>query len=124
MIFDVDGDGDLDIVTNEFNDVPMVLVSDLSTKTNLRYLSLRLEGSASNRSGFGARVIVSAGGRDYVKVNDGKSGYLSQSVYPRYFGLDGAVRVDRVELCWPSGKTESVEGPIETNQILDIQEER
>ena len=124
VIFDVDGDGDLDIVTNEFNDVPMVLVSDLSTKTSLRYLSVRLEGSTSNRSGFGARVTVTASGRRYVKVNDGKSGYLSQSVYPLYFGLDGTERVDRVEVRWLSGKTESFEGPIETNQILDIQEER
>ena len=29
VILDVDGDGDLDIVTNEFNSQPQVLVSDL-----------------------------------------------------------------------------------------------
>ena len=32
VIFDLDGDGDLDIVTNEFNAAPMVLASNLSEK--------------------------------------------------------------------------------------------
>ncbi len=32
-IFDVDGDGDLDIVTNDFNAAPMVLVSNLTDRT-------------------------------------------------------------------------------------------
>ena len=30
VMFDLDGDGDLDIVTNEFNSAPQVLVSDLA----------------------------------------------------------------------------------------------
>ena len=38
VIFDVDGDGDLDIVTNEFNTAPMVLVSNLTEKTRVRYV--------------------------------------------------------------------------------------
>jgi hypothetical protein len=41
-IFDLDGDGDLDIVTNEFNTPPMVLVSNLSEKTQVRYVEVRL----------------------------------------------------------------------------------
>ena len=39
-IFDLDDDGDLDIVTGEFNDGPMVLISDLSEKLDLRYLKV------------------------------------------------------------------------------------
>ena len=30
VIFDLDGDGDLDIVTNDFNSAPQVLVSNLA----------------------------------------------------------------------------------------------
>ena len=52
-IFDVDGDGDLDIVTNEFNAAPMVLISNLTEKAQVRYVAVKLTGSSSNRNGLG-----------------------------------------------------------------------
>jgi hypothetical protein len=121
-IFDLDDDGDLDIVTNEFNDRPMVLVSDLSERRALHFLKVKLVGAKSNRSGIGARVAVTASGETYVKVNDGKSGYLSQSDFPLYFGLDEAETVARIRVLWPSGVEQSVEGPLETNRLLEIRE--
>ncbi|MGH9367688.1 MAG: CRTAC1 family protein, partial [Thermoanaerobaculia bacterium] len=94
VIFDLDADGDLDIVTSEFADAPQVLVSDLSRKKPIRYLQVSLSGSASNRQGLGAAVKVFAGGRVLTKWNDGKSGYLSQSALPLYFGLGDASTVE------------------------------
>ncbi len=69
VIFDLDGDGDLDLVTNEFNAPPMVLVSNLSEKTRLRYLEVTLTGTTSNRNGLGAVVKVTAGGTTQTKVH-------------------------------------------------------
>lgn len=122
VIFDLDGDGDLDIVTNEFNAEPMVLVSNLTERTRVAYLSVALEGTASNRDGLGAVVRVSAGGTTYAKVYDGSSGYLSHSLYPLYFGLAGADRVDWIEVGWPSGRTQRLEGPIAVNSTIAIRE--
>jgi hypothetical protein len=122
-IFDLDGDGDLDIVTNEFNAAPMVLVSNLSEKTRLRYLEVKLTGTTSNRDGLGALVKVTAGGATYTKVFDGNSGYLSHSVYPLYFGLGAAESVDRIEVLWPSGKTQTVGAPIKMNSVLEVREQ-
>jgi hypothetical protein len=121
-IFDLDADGDLDIVTNDFNAAPMVLVSDLTDKRTIRYLNIKLIGTTSNRSGLGAVVRVTAGGRTYTKAHDGKSGYLSQSLYPLYFGLDDATSVDRIEVAWPSGKTQTEAGPIRANSLIEITE--
>ena len=90
----MDGDGDLDIVTNDFNAAPMVLVSNLTEKKTVRYVPVKLTGTASNRNGLGAVVRVTAGGATYTKVFDGNSGYLSHSLYPLYFGL-GTARGDR-----------------------------
>jgi hypothetical protein len=122
-IFDIDGDGDLDVVTNEFNTPPMVLVSNLTDRKQVRYLEVRLTGTTSNRNGLGAVVKVTAGGSTYTKVLDGNSGYLSHSVYPLYFGLGSAESVDSIEVAWPSGKTQSLKAPIKINSIVDVREE-
>ncbi|TDH29249.1 CRTAC1 family protein [Segetibacter sp. 3557_3] len=123
VIFDVDGDGDLDIVTNEFNNVPMVLESNLSTKTSIHYINVKLVGSTSNRDGFGAVVTVTAGGSKYVKAMDGKSGYLSQSAMPLYFGLGAATSVDRIDIAWPSGKKQAVTTGINMNGTTTVREQ-
>jgi hypothetical protein len=122
-IFDVDGDGDLDIVTNEFNAAPMVLISNLTEKTQVRYIAVKLTGSSSNRDGLGAVVRVTAGGTSYAKVFDGNSGYLSHGLYPLYFGLGAAPAVDRIEVQWPSGKTQTVTGPFRMNGTIDVREQ-
>ena len=123
VIFDLDGDGDLDLVTNEFNAPPMVLVSNLSEKTRLRYLEITLTGTTSNRNGLGAVVKVTAGGTTQTKVLDGNSGYLSHSLYPLYFGLGSADVVDSIEVQWPSGKKQVVQPPFKLNSRIDVREE-
>ena len=123
VILDVDGDGDLDIVTNEFNAAPMVLISNLTEKTRVRYIEVKLTGSTSNHDGLGAMVKVTAGGSTYTKVMDGNSGYLSHSVYPLYFGLGAAEAVDSIEVLWPSGKKQTVQPPFKMNSLIDVREQ-
>ena len=120
---DLDDDGDLDIVTNEFNAPPLLLISDLSDqKADLNFLKLRLIGTRSNRDGLGAIVSVHTRSQTYTRVHDGKSGYLSQSLLPLYFGLGPTNTVERIEVQWPSGTVQTVAGPIESNQLVEIRE--
>jgi hypothetical protein len=122
--FDLDDDGDLDIVTAEWNDHPQVLVNNLSEKKQIHYLKIKLVGSASNRAGLGATVKVHAGSRTCTRYHDGKSGYLSQSSMPLYFGLGDATQIDRIEVLWPSGKKQTLTEKIPINTLLTITEER
>jgi hypothetical protein len=123
VIFDLDEDGDLDIVTNEFNGVPQVLISNLSEQRPGRhYLSIRLVGTASNRDGIGARVQVKAGGRILTQVMDGKSGYLSFSVQPLYFGLGDAEEIEEIAVQWPSGLQQTLSAPGVLDTTLTITE--
>lgn len=117
ILLDLEGDGDLDIVTSEFNDVPQILVSGLSEVRPVHRLEVRLRGTRSNRDGLGAAVTVVAGDRRFWQYNDGKSGYLSQGLLPLYFGLGDEPDVDRIEVLWPSGARQVLEGPIALGRI-------
>jgi len=70
------------------------------------YLTIRLEGTVSNRDGVGARVTVTAGGRRQVAQRLGGGSYLSAHDPRLHFGLGLCDRVEQVEVRWPSGKTD------------------
>ena len=122
VIFDLDNDGDLDIVTNDFNSEPQILISSLAQRKQIHWIKINLVGTTSNRNGLGATVRVKAGGRMYTKYNDGKSGYLAQSVLPLYFGLDAISKVDSVEVQWPSGRKQTIGSGLPANQTIKIVE--
>jgi hypothetical protein len=122
VMFDLDNDGDLDIVTNDFNSEPQVLISDLAQRREIHWLKIVLQGTASNRNGLGATVRVHAGGQTYMKYNDGKSGYLSQSVLPLYFGLGDAKKIDSIDVDWPSGRKQVLANGLRINETLKITE--
>ena len=68
------------------------------------YLVLELQGVHSNRDGIGAKVRVQTG--DLVQTGEVASGYSfgNSSSLELEFGLGAQVKVDRVEVTWPSGQ--------------------
>lgn len=120
-LVDLDDDGDLDLVTNEFNAEPLVLVNDLAQRGQISFVKIRLRGTKSGRDGLGARVVVQAGGQTQTRVNDGKSGYLSQSSLPLHFGLGGAQGIESVTVTWSSGAKSEVKD-VKLNTTLEISE--
>ena len=124
VIADLDNDGDLDIVTNEFNAKPQLLISDLANRRHINFLNIRLKGIRSNREGLGAQVtVVLPDHRRILEVMDGKSGYLSQSDLPLYFGLANANHAASIEVRWPSGKRQTMPGPIAAGKTIEIVEQ-
>jgi hypothetical protein len=101
---DLDNDGDVDIVVGELDGAPMILRNDGGNRNN--WITLELRGTRSNRLALGARVKVVTG--KSAQVDEVRSGgsYLSQNDLRLHFGLGKAERVERVEIRWPSGKTE------------------
>ena len=55
-------------------------------------------------------------------MQDGKSGYLSQSSLPLYFGLGEARSVRRVEVLWPSGRRSVLEKGVAVNRTISVAE--
>lgn len=122
VIFDVEGDGDLDVVTNELGDLPQILVSNLAERQSPHWLGVRLRGVRTNRDGLGAEVRVHAGGTVYTQWLDGKSGYLSQSSMPLYFGLGAATAVQKIEVLWPAGGTQTLTEGLSLGRVIEIVE--
>ncbi|MCZ6650043.1 MAG: ASPIC/UnbV domain-containing protein, partial [Acidobacteria bacterium] len=67
----------------------------------------RPTGSVSNRSGYGARITMKAGGKRQVSEVHAARSYQSSSDKTVHFGLGEAVNVESLCIRWPSGRTES-----------------
>ena len=116
---DFNNDGWLDVVVNCVNDVPQLLRCDSTLKNH--WLSVKLVGTKSNRSGIGARVYCTAEGvqRQMDEVRSGGS-YFSQSDLRLHFGLKQAAKAD-LEVHWPSGVVNKLQG-VRANQVAVVKE--
>jgi hypothetical protein len=115
---DLDGDGSPEILVVNMNEPPSLL-KNLGPKGNA--IVVELEGTKSNRSAIGARVIVTSGKlRQTDEVRSGGS-YASQSDFRRHFGLGEATKADRIEIRWPSGAVEQIRG-VEAGQCIRVRE--
>jgi hypothetical protein len=111
--------GRLDIVVNNMNDVPTLLHD--CAPTDRQALVVKLEGTRSNRSAIGARVVVHLGARRLVdEVRSGGS-FCSQNDLRLHFGLGTSKLADRVDVEWPSGGRDVVEG-VAAGQVVVIRE--
>jgi hypothetical protein len=116
---DYDNDGDVDVLVMNMNARPSLLRNDYAGPG--RWLMVRLEGTASNRSAIGATVVVTAAGRRQARAVVSQSSYYSHDDLRLHFGLGSAARADRVEVRWPNGTT-SVLTDVSADQLIHIRE--
>ena len=108
-VADFDGDGRLDLVMNNNNETPVLYLNNL--RRSGRGLELKLVGGrGSNRDAVGACVRLKVGGKTLTRYVEAGSGYASQSMLPVHFGLGAAETIETVEVCWPSGQVQRIEG--------------
>jgi len=105
---DFDNDGRVDLVMVVENE-PVVFFHN-QTPSPGHFVTLRLEGTASNRDAVGARVAVTCAGGTQVATRFGGGSYMSALDARLHFGLGQARTVDRVEVTWPSGKRDTYHG--------------
>lgn len=93
---------------NNNNETPVLYLNNLKKFGNS--VELKLVGTASNRDAIGACVRLTAGGKTMMRQVEAGSGYASQMMLPLHFGLGKAERVDAIEIRWPSGRVQHLEG--------------
>ena len=138
--FDADNDGDLDAVigvksgptlwqrvhrkvTSSEPDVTDHWASAAIRNSNPEgnhWLQISLEGEIGNQQAIGARVYVTTGAKEQMRViGTGDGGHFSQSHYRLYFGLAGHKQADEVRIVWPDGFEQSL-GSVYADQLLQI----
>ena len=86
-------------------------------------MSFELAGTKSNRLALNARIKIVAGGMTQTdEVHSGGS-YLSQNDVRIHFGLGAAKKIDKVEIHWPSGASDTIEN-LAADQFYSVLEGR
>lgn len=116
---DLDGDGDLDVVTNNVNDEATLLENHARERDSVRFLRVDLHGPEGNRNGLGANVTLSAGGAKQYHEHSPYRGYQSTVEPVAHFGLGANSTVDSLSVVWPDG-TRQVRTDVAANQEIDV----
>jgi tetratricopeptide (TPR) repeat protein len=100
---DLDNDGRLDLLIVA-QGAPLAYLHNRTSGGH--FLTLHLEGRAANRDAVGARVIIDSGGRRQFAWRTGGGSYQSAGDPRLHFGVGNALRVDAVQVTWPSGRVD------------------
>ncbi len=117
---DLDGDGLLDAVVSRLGEAAEVWHNTSASPGG--WLSILLEGTASNRDGLGARIrIQGQGPLEHWNHATTAVGYASSSDKAVHFGLGSSDTARLVEIHWPSGRVQTLAN-VEANQRVTIRE--
>lgn len=118
LCFDLERDGDVDIIIINNGAPPVVLRNELQNDSG--WLTIRLDGTAPNTAGIGARIEVSGPGGFQVREIRAGGSFVANGPSEAHFGFGAGVgSVSAIEVRWPSGATTSI-GAVSVNRVLVI----
>ncbi len=90
---------------------PLLIYKNNAVPEN-KWIDFELEGTASNRSAIGAEVKLFWNHQQQVQGVSGGSGFCAQNQRRLHFGLGKYSQVEKAEIRWPSGKVQTIAGPL------------
>jgi hypothetical protein len=118
--FDYNLDGAQDLAVTGLHS-PKIYRNNLAGPTQ-NWLRIKLQGTKTNRDGFGAVVTVKTAGRSQT-LQQGTigGGFIGYHNLPLHFGLADAKQVLEVKVRWPTGKIQILRD-VAANQLLTVLE--
>jgi hypothetical protein len=114
---DLDNDGDLDLITNNINEVATLYINQTNEQAN--YLKLYFNYEAKNRFGIGTKVYAYIDNQLQYKELNPNRGFQASSEPIIHFGFGKMETVDSLKIIWPN-KTSQILKDVKTNQSLTI----
>ncbi|RME39595.1 MAG: CRTAC1 family protein, partial [Planctomycetota bacterium] len=105
---DIDDDGDPDVLITNIQGPARLYRNDAPRRGH--WLTVRGVDPRRKRDALGARVIVHAGDRSFMRTIRSGFSYLSASEPRAYFGLGRAEHIEWIEVWWPDGTRERFPG--------------
>lgn len=107
-VADFDGDGKLDVVTNNMDSAPTLLRNVMASDNN--WLKVDLVGDPTKKTPLdatGSVIFVTSGKvrQRFDKISG--AGYASQNESTIHIGLGNVEKVDKFEVVWANGETET-----------------
>lgn len=120
---DLDNDGDLDLVINNIDDNAFIYRNDinLQPESKAHSLQVKLEGTAPNLNGIGAKVIIKNDGITQAKYFSPYRGYISTMQNLIHFGLGSQTSINELMVIWPDGKSQVMKN-IDTDQVITLRQ--
>jgi len=116
---DVDNDGDLDVLITNSGQTADLLLNQGGNRNHS--LLVEAVGTRSNPQGVGALLKLTTGGKAYLREIRAGSSYLGQGDLRGHFGLGAATHADQLEIRWPGGAVDTVEG-LEAGHLITVAE--
>jgi hypothetical protein len=115
---DVDNDGRVDLLVTAKDDRPTLLLNKSQAGN---WLLLKLTAKNGCATPIGARCVATINGKRRVRVVLGGGSYGGESDHRVHFGLGTATTIEKLEIKWPSGTTQTLNN-VSSNQILSVRE--
>jgi enediyne biosynthesis protein E4 len=119
-VADFDNDGALDVVISSVGRPAVLLKNQAGRRGN--WITIRAQGTKSNRFGLGATVQVETSEGVQVGEINNVASYESSNDVRAHFGLGAAKIIRLIEIAWPSGAKQALKD-VAVNQILTVKEE-
>jgi hypothetical protein len=102
---DFNRDGAADLLVASAGGGPLRLF--LNRFASGRRVAIQLVGTAGNRPAIGARLVAHVGTRRIVRDVFPANGFMGQGPAEVLLGLGSARQIDRLEVRWPGGQTQT-----------------
>jgi len=116
---DLDNDGDLDLVINQFNSTSKIYRNNSNTLLKNNYLAVKLTGQKPNLQALGAKVFVYAKDQQQMQELNPYRGFESSMQPILHFGLGKNNEADSIKVIWPDGAISS-RYKVKANAIVDL----